>query len=217
MNKSLLIAKKLIEIGAIKFNFDSRFTWASGIKSPIYCDNRKIISNVELREIVANEMVNEIRAHYPQTQVIAGTATAGIPHAAWISQLLKLPMIYIRSKSKEHGTSQFIEGDIFLGAKTLIIEDLISTGGSSIDACQKVTSQKMQAIGVLSIFSYQLKKAKINFESNNIPYTSLTGRDFLLDICKQESILNAKQLNELANFFAELDHGHKQISTKVEV
>lgn len=134
MNVEQSIAKDLLEIEAVFLNPSNPFTWASGIKSPIYCDNRITMSYPKVRKEIAKGLASKIKEAYPEVQVIAGTATAGIPHLAWVAEILDLPMVYIRSKAKDHGKGNQIEGRIFEGQKMVVIEDLISTGGSVLEA-----------------------------------------------------------------------------------
>ena len=136
MNVEQSIAKDLLEIEAVFLNPSNPFTWASGIKSPIYCDNRITMSYPKVRKEIAKGLASKIKEAYPEVQVIAGTATAGIPHAAWVAEILDLPMVYIRSKAKDHGKGNQIEGRIFEGQKMVVIEDLISTGGSVLEAAE---------------------------------------------------------------------------------
>ncbi len=146
------IAKQLINIGAIKLDPENYFTWTSGIKSPIYCDNRIIISFPKVRKSVIEAMLQEIKTNFKEVEVIAGCATAGIPHAAWIADQLDLPMVYVRDKAKSHGLNNQIEGQIGNGERVLVIEDLISTGGSSIKAANAVEEAGGEVLGILSIF-----------------------------------------------------------------
>ncbi len=136
MNVEQSIAKDLLEIEAVFLNPSNPFTWASGIKSQIYCDNRITMSYPKVRKEIAKGLASKIKEAYPEVQVIAGTATAGIPHAAWVAEILDLPMVYIRSKAKDHGKGNQIEGRIFEGQKMVVIEDLISTGGSVLEAAE---------------------------------------------------------------------------------
>ncbi|MDC3416451.1 orotate phosphoribosyltransferase [Aquibacillus salsiterrae] len=181
MSLATEIARELYKIEAIQIKPDRSFTWTSGIKSPIYCDNRLTLSYPDIREKIADAFVTIIKAQEEQPDVIAGCATAGIPHAAWIAQKLNLPMVYVRSKPKGHGKGNQIEGDIKEGQKVVVIEDLISTGGSSINAALALQEAGANVIGVLAIFSYGLAKATNNFKANGFPLTTISNFDSLLD------------------------------------
>jgi len=193
MNKE--IAKILLEIKAVHLEPENFFTWTSGIKSPIYCDNRQIISYPEHRTLIVNKFIELIESKYPQTEVIAGTATAGIPWAAWIADKMNLPMIYIRSSSKGHGLKNALEGKVEKNKKVLVIEDLISTGKSSIAAAKEVRSGNLELLGVVSIFSYAFKKAQQAFEKENIAYSSLCDLDTMLDYSQEEKLLTLDQID----------------------
>ncbi len=189
-----MISKILLDKKAVHLSPDNFFTWASGLKSPIYCDNRKIISAPRERDIIVNEFVKMINLKYPTTEIIAGTATAGIPWAAWIADKMQKPMIYIRSSNKSHGLKNAIEGDMPNGSKVLVIEDLISTGGSSLKACEEVKNAGGEVLCVASIFSYNLKKAHDSFQAAEIKYFSLDNLKNLLAYTKKEQLLDEKQI-----------------------
>ena len=169
------IVQKLLEIGAIKVNINKPFIWTSGIKSPIYCDNRKSLGYYDLRHTIALRMSEIIREQFPAVQVIGGTATAGIPHATSTADLLKLPLVYFRSKPKEHGTASVIEGDCAKGAKIVIVEDLISTGGSVLKAADYAKEAGLEVLGVVAIFNYLLRKGIDNFEKSGIELHSIAS------------------------------------------
>ena len=152
------IAKQLIDIEAVSLQPNDPFTWASGIKSPIYCDNRLTLSYPKVRKEIAKGLQHLIKTYFANAEVIAGTATAGIPHAAWVSEALELPMCYVRSKAKEHGQGNQIEGKVTKGQKVVVIEDLISTGGSVFTAVDALKAQGCEVLGVVSIFTYELEK-----------------------------------------------------------
>lgn len=181
------VAKDLLEINAVALSPNKPFVWASGIKSPIYCDNRLTISYPKIRQEIAKGIADLIRDLFPDAQVIAGTATAGIPHAAWIAAELNLPMIYVRSKPKDHGQGRQIEGVVEKGQKTVLIDDLISTGGSVLKAVEAAQNEGADVIGVCGIFSYQLTAAKENFEAVNIPFATLTNYGELIDVAIEEN------------------------------
>lgn len=175
------IAASLLQIEAVALRPDQPFTWTSGIISPIYCDNRLTMSYPEIRDQIAEGFAALIREEYPEAEVVAGTATAGIPHAAWVAQKLNLPMIYIRDKAKGHGKQNQIEGNLKPGQKVIVIEDLISTGGSSLKAALAVNEAGGQALGVLAIFTYQLKQAAEAFAEKNIPLETLSHYTALIN------------------------------------
>lgn len=167
------IVKGLIDIKAISLNLETPFIWASGIHSPIYCDNRKTLGHYELRSSIAKALTELISSLYPNVDVIGGTATAGIPHATSIADSLQLPLVYFRSKAKDHGTQGKIEGDYTQGQSVVIVEDLISTGGSVLDSVQTARDAGMNVLGVVSIFNYELKSAVDNFNEADIETHSL--------------------------------------------
>ena len=181
-NKSEQVARYLLEIGAVALRPQEPFTWTSGIKSPIYCDNRLTLSFPVVRNYIADAFAELIRTSYPDAEVIAGTATAGIPHAAWVADKLGLPMAYIRDKAKGHGKQNQIEGLIAPGQKVIVIEDLISTGGSSIKAAQAVQEAGGVPLAVLAIFSYELDRAVEAFAAADIPLLSLSNYSTLIDV-----------------------------------
>ncbi len=194
------VAKALLDIGAVKIQPDDPFTWASGIISPIYCDNRQIIGNVDRRKDIVNYFVEKIKKAAPDAEVIAGTSTAGIPHAAFISDAMDLPMCYVRGSKKKHGTGRLIEGASVKGKKVVLIEDLISTGGSSIEAAGILKEEGAEVEIVLAIFSYQLEKAHDNFESSGFKYETLSDLDALLDVSIKENLLTKEERSEVVQF-----------------
>nr|WP_305883392.1 orotate phosphoribosyltransferase [Brevibacillus ruminantium] len=187
------IAGKLLEIGAVHLRPDQPFTWTSGIKSPIYCDNRITMSHPAVRRKIAKAFADLIRERYPQAEVIAGTATAGIPHAAWVADLLDLPMIYVRDKAKGHGRQNQIEGAIAPGQKVVVIEDLISTGGSSLKAAQAVLEEKAEVLGVIAIFTYQFPDAEALFAEAGVELTTLSNYTVLLETAREAGVISAQQ------------------------
>ena len=175
------LAKDLLAIQAVALRPNDYFTWTSGIKSPIYCDNRITMSYPSIRKEIAAGMVEVIKEKYPVVEVIAGTATAGIPHAAWVSELLDLPMIYVRDSAKKHGKTNQIEGRVLEGQKVVIIEDLISTGLSSLKVAKALREAGAEVLGVVAIFSYELKKAQDTFEEAGVEYITLTNYPVLVE------------------------------------
>ncbi len=194
------VAKALLDIGAVQIRPDDPFTWASGIISPMYCDNRKIIGHVETRKRIVRDFAERIREIAPDAEVIAGTSTAGIPHAAFISEVLDLPMSYVRGSRKKHGTGRLIEGADVRGRKVVLIEDLISTGGSSIEAAEILREEGAEVEAVLAIFSYELEKAAENFEASGFSYVTLSDLDTLLDVSVNENLLTEEDRAEVMKF-----------------
>ncbi len=184
------VAKALLSINAVSLSPNDPFTWASGIKSPIYCDNRLIVSYPEVRKFISKNLIQLIKEQFPDVEVIAGTATAGIPHASWVSAVLEKPMVYVRSSPKKHGRGNMIEGIIQPGQKVVIVEDLISTGGSSITCAHALREAGAEVIGVAAIFSYELPIAAENFEREGIRYATLSNYPALLETALNKNIIN---------------------------
>lgn len=191
------IASDLLRIQAVTLRPNDPFTWASGMHSPIYTDNRLTISYPDVRTHIAEGIAAIIREQYPDTAVIAGVATAGIPHAAWVAQILSLPLIYVRSKPKDHGAGRQIEGVLKPGEKVVMLDDLISTGGSVLQAAKAVQAAggDIQAVG--SIFSYQLDAATTNFAAAKLPLFSLTNYTSLIEVARQADQITADELASL--------------------
>lgn len=187
------IASALLEVGAVLLRPDEPFTWTSGIKSPIYCDNRLTMSHPPVRRMIAESFAAVIRERYPEAQVIAGTATAGIPHAAWVAERLDLPMIYVRDKAKGHGRQNRIEGLLTAGQKAVVIEDLISTGGSSLKAAEAVRAEGGEVLGVAAIFSYQFPEAEEQFRAAGVPFITLSHYTALLEAAREQGVITAEQ------------------------
>ncbi|HAQ4447608.1 orotate phosphoribosyltransferase [Enterococcus lactis] len=197
MNVEQSIAKDLLEIEAVFLNPSDPFTWASGIKSPIYCDNRITMSYPKVRKEIAKGLASKIKEAFPEVQVIAGTATAGIPHAAWVAEILDLPMVYIRSKAKDHGKGNQIEGRIVEGQKMVVIEDLISTGGSVLEAAEAAKREGADILGVAAIFTYELPKGKANFEKAEILLMTLTNYSVLIEAALEDRYIDEQELTLL--------------------
>ncbi|AWZ38064.1 orotate phosphoribosyltransferase [Ligilactobacillus murinus] len=187
------IAKDLLKIQAVKLSPNEPFTWASGIKSPIYCDNRLTISYPKIRTAIAKGIAELISEKYPKVEVIAGTATAGIPHAAWIAAELDLPLVYVRSKPKDHGRSKQIEGVLHPGAKTVVIDDLLSTGGSVLKAVKAAQNEGADVLGVGAIFSYQLQAIVDNFRQADLSYFTLTNYSELLEVAVETNYISTTE------------------------
>ncbi|PKG25228.1 orotate phosphoribosyltransferase [Niallia nealsonii] len=194
------IAEQLLEIKAVFLQPSNPFTWASGIKSPIYCDNRLTLSYPSVRKDIANGLAQLIKEKFPETEVVAGTATAGIPHAAWVSDVLNLPMCYVRSKAKEHGKGNQIEGKIEKGQKVVVVEDLISTGGSVITAVKGLRDAGCDVLGVVSIFTYELPKGKGLLQEAEITAYSLTDYTTLLEVAEKSGYIQAEDMQSLQNW-----------------
>ncbi|BDP53532.1 orotate phosphoribosyltransferase [Enterococcus faecium] len=197
MNVEQSIAKDLLEIEAVFLNPSNPFTWASGILSRTFdccwCKNLRD----KVRKEIAKGLASKIKEAYPEVQVIAGTATAGIPHAAWVAEILDLPMVYIRSKAKDHGKGNQIEGRIFEGQKMVVIEDLISTGGSVLEAAEAAKREGADILGVAAIFTYELPKGKANFEKAEIPLMTLTNYSVLIEAALEDRYIDEQELTLL--------------------
>jgi orotate phosphoribosyltransferase len=191
------IAASLLDIEAVALRPQQPFTWTSGLKSPIYCDNRLTMSHPAIREAIADGFAALIKEKFPDAEVVAGTATAGIPHAAWVAQKLGLPMIYIRDKAKGHGKENLIEGTVKPGQKVIVIEDLISTGGSSLKAAIAVKEAGAVALGVLAIFSYQLDKATEAFQAADMPLYTLSNYSTLLEVALEKGKVKQEDMELL--------------------
>lgn len=203
MDSNKLIAKHLLKINAVVLSPDDPFTWASGIHSPVYCDNRLILAYPEIRHDVVQAFVSLVQKNYPDAELIAGTATAGIPHAAWIAEALNLPMAYVRSSVKSHGRKKQIEGIVTSGQKVVVIDDLISTGGSVLTAVHALEKANADVLGVAAIFTYQLPQAKKNFFEARIPLQTLTDFETLIHLAEQQGSISGSQLEQLKNWYAD--------------
>ena len=199
MNNERVIAEKLLQINAIKLSPGKPFNWASGWKSPIYCDNRKTLSFPAIRDLIVTEMCENILSSFPQADLLAGVATAGIPWGAIAADRLKLPFIYVRPKPKEHGLGNQLEGYFEAGMKTVLVEDLISTGKSSLQAATVVKQAGLPVEGLISIFNYGFNEGLEAFKAAGIPFISLTNYDTLIAIAIENGIVSAdtrQTLNE---------------------
>lgn len=191
------IAKILLDLKAVSLSPKAPYTWASGIKSPIYCDNRLTLSFPKERKIIEEELKKLIEEKFPEVEYLMGTATAGIPHAAIVADKMNLPMGFVRSSNKDHGKGNKIEGKIVEGSKVVVIEDLFSTGGSSIKAANALKEAGFEVLGVCGIFSYNLDECNKNFEDNKLPFYSLTNYDELLDIALKIDYIEHDDLEKL--------------------
>lgn len=202
------IARDLLKIKAVYLKPEEPFTWASGIKSPIYTDNRVTLAYPETRTLIEDGFVEKIRAKFPDVEVIAGTATAGIPHGAIIADKMNLPFAYIRSKPKDHGAGNQIEGRVALGQKMVVIEDLISTGGSVLDAIAAAKREGADVIGAAAIFTYELPKAEKNFNDAGVKLVTLSNYTELIHLAEQEGYINAEGLALLKRFKEDQENWH---------
>jgi len=187
-----VVAEKLLQAGAVKLSPSQPFTWASGWKSPIYCDNRKILSFPFIRDFIKSEMCNVIFEQFPDAELLTGVATAGIPWGAMAADQLKLPYIYVRPKPKEHGMGNQIEGSYEKGQKALVIEDLISTGKSSLQVVDVLKNAGVEVVGMVSIFNYGFDVAKNAFEAAGVPYKSLTNYASLISLALEKGTISAE-------------------------
>ena len=190
MTNEKAVAEKLLQVGAVKLSPSEPFTWASGWKSPIYCDNRKVLSFPYVRDFIKSEMCNVIFEQFGEADMLAGVATAGIPWGAMAADQLKLPYIYVRPKPKEHGLGNQIEGAYESSNKILVIEDLISTGKSSLQVVDVLRNAGLQVIGMVSIFNYGFKIADEAFNKANVPFKSLTNYASMIDLAVEKGIIN---------------------------
>lgn len=197
MNTEHVIANNLLEIKAVSLRPNEPFTWASGIKSPIYCDNRLVLSYPQKRKIVVDAFVERIQKEYPDVQALMGTATAGIPWAAMVAEQMELPMGYVRNSNKSHGKGNKIEGKIEPGMKVVIVEDLISTGGSVLDVVESLREAGAEVLGVAAIFTYLLPAAAKTFQSCDCPYITLSNYDTLIEVALENNNIKQNDLEKL--------------------
>jgi orotate phosphoribosyltransferase len=197
MTNEKAVAEKLLQVNAVKLNPQEPFTWASGWKSPIYCDNRKVLGYPYVRDFIKSELCNVIFQEFPDAQCLAGVATAGIPWGAMAADQLKLPYIYVRPKPKEHGLGNQIEGHFEQGQRVLIIEDLISTGKSSLQVVDVVRAAGMQVEGMVSLFNYGFQQAVDAFAQKDVKFISLTNYEQLVKLAVEKGWINAAMENTL--------------------
>jgi orotate phosphoribosyltransferase len=194
------IAKLLLKIEAVFLRPEEPFTWASGIKSPIYCDNRLILSYPESRKHVEAGLVELIRKHYPDCELVAGTSTAGIPHAALVANIMDLPMAYVRGSAKDHGRNNRIEGKVVPGQKVVVVEDLISTGGSVVEVVEALREAQAEVLGIASIFTYGMQKGIDRLKEANIENNSLTNFSVLVKVAAEEGYISEGDIARLEAF-----------------
>ena len=195
-----LIAKDLLSIRAVFFRPEEPFTWASGIKSPVYCDNRLTLTSVNVRNDVENALAETIKREYPDVEVLMGTSTAGIAHAAIVGHIMGLPMGYVRSGSKDHGRQNQIEGRLEKGQKVVVVEDLISTGGSVIEVVNVLREAGAEVLGVVSIFTYGMKKGLERLAAANVKNVSLSNFDVIAQVAAEENYIKAEDIDRLIAF-----------------
>ena len=199
-NIQTLIAKDLLSIQAVFFRPEEPFTWASGIKSPIYCDNRLTLTAPAVRNDVENALAETIRREYPEVEVLMGTSTAGIAHAAIVGHIMGLPMGYVRSGSKDHGRQNQIEGRLEKGQKVVVVEDLISTGGSVIEVVNVLREAGADVLGVVSIFTYGMKKGLERLAAAEVKNVSLTNFDVIAQVAAEEKYIKPEDIARLIAF-----------------
>lgn len=195
-----LIAKDLLKIKAVFFRPEEPFTWASGIKSPVYCDNRLTLSDISVRSDVENGLAQLIKENYPEAEVLMGTSTAGIAHAAITAHLLDLPMGYVRSGAKDHGRQNQIEGRLEKGQKVVVVEDLISTGGSVIEVVNILREAGAEVLGIVSIFTYGMQKGLDRLAAAEVKNISLTNFDVIAEVAAQEGYIKPEDIQKLIAF-----------------
>lgn len=194
------IAKALLDIKAVFLRLDDPFIWASGIKSPVYCDNRLILTAPEVRNMVENAIAETVKENYPQAEVLMGTSTAGIAHAAIAGHILNMPMGYVRSGAKDHGRNNRIEGRLEKGQKVVVIEDLISTGGSVIDVVNALREAGAEVLGTVSIFTYGMKKGLERLSDADVKNISLTDFDTVAEIAAETGYITENDIEKLIAF-----------------
>ncbi len=200
MDNGHVFAEKLLQIQALKLSPNSPFTWASGWKSPIYCDNRKLLSFPHVRDFVKSELANAILDNFEDAEVLAGVATAGIPHGALAADLLRLPFIYVRSKPKGHGLGNQIEGVLEKGQKVVVIEDLVSTGKSSLEAVEALREAGAEVIGMCALFTYGFQQASEAFEKANVNLVTLSNYNALMEVAQRQQIISESDIESLSQW-----------------
>ena len=199
-NTQKLIAKDLLSIGAVFLRPEEPFTWASGIKSPIYCDNRLTLTSPKVRDDVENALAQAVKEYYPECEVLMGTSTAGIAHAAITGHILNMPMGYVRSGAKDHGRNNRIEGKLEKGQKVVVIEDLISTGGSAVEVVEALREAGAEVLGIASIFTYGMAKGIKRLEAANVKNVSLSNLDVLAETAAEEGYIAKEDVARIIAF-----------------
>ena len=197
-----LIAKDLLDIQAVFLKPNDPFTWASGIKSPIYCDNRMTLSFPKVRTDVEDGLAELIKKEYPECEAVFGTSTAGIAHAAIVADKLGLPMGYVRAKAKDHGRENLIEGKAVPGSKVVVVEDLISTAGSCVDVCENLRAAGCEVLGIVSIFTYGMQKAADRLAEHNLKNASLSDLDTLVEVAAENNYISKEDITKVLTFRA---------------
>lgn len=202
MSIAVNVAKELLKIKAVFLRPSEPFTWASGIKSPIYCDNRLILTSPEARKVVEEAIAATVSEKFPEAEVLMGTSTAGIAHAAIAAWILNKPMGYVRGSAKDHGRNNRIEGRLEKGQKVVVIEDLISTGGSCIDVVEALREAGAEVLGVVSIFTYGMKKGLERLAAANVTNYSLSNFDTLVEVASEEGYIKPEEKSKLLQFMS---------------
>lgn len=200
MSIEVNVASELLRIEAVFLKPEDPFTWASGIKSPIYCDNRLVLTDVKARNVVEQALATTIQKQYPDVELLMGTATAGIAHAALVADILELPMGYVRGSSKDHGRKNRIEGRVHKGQKVVVVEDLISTAGSVLDCVDALKEAGLEVLGVVSIFTYGMQKGLDRLQAANVKNVSLSNLDTLVDVAVEHNYINEEGKKKLLTF-----------------
>ncbi|MCM1544623.1 MAG: orotate phosphoribosyltransferase [Ruminococcus sp.] len=200
METKIQVAKALLSIKAVFFRPQEPFTWASGIKSPVYCDNRLILTAPEQRTLVETAIAETVKAEYPDCEVLMGTSTAGIAHAAIAAQMLGMPMGYVRSGAKDHGRQNQIEGKLEKGQKVVVVEDLISTGGSVIEVVNVLREAGAEVLGIVSIFTYGMQKGLDRLAAANVKNVSLTNFDCIAEVAAEQGYIKPEDIQKLIKF-----------------
>jgi orotate phosphoribosyltransferase len=199
-NLAIEVAKNLLKIKAVFLKPNDPFTWASGIKSPIYCDNRLTLSYPEVRRVVEQGLAETIKEYYPTCKVVMGTSTAGIAHAAYVSEILDMPMGYVRGGAKDHGRGNQIEGVVPVGQDVVVVEDLISTAGSSIEVVDVLREAGCNVLGIVSIFTYGLQKGLDRLKAANVENHSLSNFETLVKVAADEKYISSEDINKILKF-----------------
>lgn len=200
MSSQKYFAEKLLQIKALQINLQKPYTWASGWRSPIYCDNRKVLSYPYVRDFVKSELANMVLEHFPDAEVIAGVATAGISHGVMAADLLKLPFIYVRSKPKGHGMGNQIEGVLEKGQKVVVVEDLVSTGKSSLEVVNALREQGAEVLGMCALFTYGFPVAEKSFEEAMVPLHTISNYHALMEVAEELKIIRPEQKESLSGW-----------------
>ena len=204
-----IVAEKLLKIGAVFLRPDDPFTWASGIKSPIYCDNRLILSAPKVRNVIEENIAMAIDENYPDCEIVMGTSTGGIAHAALAANLLGMPMGYVRGKAKDHGRTNQIEGKLEKGEKTVVVEDLISTGGSVLETVEALREAGADVLGIVSIFNYGMNESIAAFNKAEVEVISLSNLDALVNVAVRNKYIEFGQRGKILNFRNDPEHWYK--------